>query len=888
MTGLLAASAVVSAAFTGITASAAESTERIEVVPAIEYKATIFTLDDYILAVKRTAHTNEEIKQALAAAENYVPSVDNSKLKYFPEIGNQGSIGSCVAWSGVYYQFTHEVNKALDRAASKETTFQPMFIYNLYIGCNQPSFLENLLNSTGCAPVSMVEDTQNDKTWSAEYDIWREATNYRISSHMGVAGVGEKGREITSVDDPDLDAIKAILRNGDVLSYSGFINTYVWDKVAAAPGVDQDIVGELLVTKTVGRANSSHMLTVVGYNDNIWCDLNKNGKVDAGEKGALKVANSWGSSKPFFWVAYDALNEKSSVEGVVSESNRLTSMSGFMKLNVSKDFGTSRIFFKYTLNSDNRTDSYIEINAKRRSDGVTLVRKVNPYAYNSYEKATCQRLNYKGEKGFCDGSMLVDLNNIIKDIDSNTLNDYEWSFRFVDKGADTSATTVKEAYIIDENTGKRYDLDIQYPFQINKSEKTAAVKNYYNFTKLYVPAANTLTVGSDLKFTFKTANETYGDTPIKYTMTVSKDGKQIFSKQHKASSIDRQKGSSVIKGSWKPTATGTYKITITGTDASGVTASRSAEFRVYNKQLAIRSIELDKGKYIDPLTTVKITPVVTGGTAPYTYSYYYVKGGKTYKISENTKSSSKTKKFGANTGKYSVIVKVTDSKGNVAKAAQCIVVNQPQVTKFVYNKKEGKVGESIYVRADANYVPDVIKDTEYVYTVERGGIKETLPYSDPNWPNQVVWKPKEAGTYNITCSIKYGDKILGSKTVAYEVAPAQAATRRINVNVITYICNETSASNYYVHYWGGKGGSGDVKCTALSTTKKKDVGYWGSAQTFQQFIADIPADATGYKFHIGSRWFPAGSDSAGDGKTSTTNTAYIFNYDNDKVIYTKE
>ena len=865
---------------------AAPSAEKVGTLPTLGYEEMIYSLEDYILALKRTYINNDELKQALAAAERNDSYVDNSKLKYFPKIGDQGSIGSCVAWSCIYYQFTHEVNKALDRAATDETTFQPMFLYNIYNGCNQARHIENLLFSTGCAPVSMVRDTQNDKNWNTEYDIWREATNYRICNYFSFPVIGEKGIYVSSVDDPDIAAMKAALRAGDILSFPGPIAEYKKEKVVAAPGVDESIVGEEIVVKTLGTGIANHMMTVVGYNDNIWVDHNKNGKVDQGELGAFKIANQYGEkrhSNGFFWVSYDAMNEKSMVEGVVSESNRRRTIGGCGRFVVSKDYGTSRIYLKYTLNSDNRADGYAEITAVNNTNGTKYVRQINPYQYSDYQRASNQKLNYKGETGFCDGAMLTDLNTIIPDINSDNFNDYTWSVRFVDRGVDKTALTVKEAMIVDENNGKTYELDTQFPFQLNGSDKTVFFKNYYHFSKLYVPDASTLVVDNELKFTFKTANETYGTTPIKYAMVIAKDGKQVFSKLHKAIAVDKAKGSSVIKGTWKPTQTGNYTITIIGTDASGVTATRSAAFHVYNKQLAVRTINIDKGKYIDQYDTIKMTPFVTGGTAPYTYSYYYIKGGKTVTIVENTKNSTKSKKFNYKTGKYTLLVKVKDAKGTVAQATQCVSVTPSRVVNFVYNKQDGKVGDSIYIRSDINYLPEGIKSNEYIYTVEKDGKTEELKYSDPKWPDQVVWKPTQSGTYKITCTVKVGSNVVTTGSTTYEVGGTQVAgMRQINVNVITYVCNSTNPNNYYIHYWGGKSGTGDVKCTALNTTTTRNVGFWSSAQTFKQFTANIPEDATGFKFHIGDRWFGT------DGSTATQNTVYAFNYDYDRCVYTKQ
>ncbi len=865
---------------------AAPSAEKVGTLPTLGYEEMIYSLEDYILALKRTYINNDELKQALAAAERNDSYVDNSKLKYFPKIGDQGSIGSCVAWSCIYYQFTHEVNKALDRAATDETTFQPMFLYNIYNGCNQARHIENLLFSTGCAPVSMVRDTQNDKNWNTEYDIWREVTNYRICNYLSFPVIGEKGIYVSSVDDPDIAAMKAALRAGDILSFPGPIAEYKKEKVVAALGVDESIVGEEIVVKTLGTGIANHMMTVVGYNDNIWVDHNKNGKVDQGELGAFKIANQYGEkrhSNGFFWVSYDAMNEKSMVEGVVSESNRRRTIGGCGRFVVSKDYGTSRIYLKYTLNSDNRADGYAEITAVNNTNGTKYVRQINPYQYSDYQRASNQKLNYKGETGFCDGAMLTDLNTIIPDINSDNFNDYTWSVRFVDRGVDKTALTVKEAMIVDENNGKTYELDTQFPFQLNGSDKTVFFKNYYHFSKLYVPDASTLVVDNELKFTFKTANETYGTTPIKYAMVIAKDGKQVFSKLHKAIAVDKAKGSSVIKGTWKPAQTGNYTITIIGTDASGVTATRSAAFHVYNKQLAVRTINIDKGKYIDQYDTIKMTPFVTGGTAPYTYSYYYIKGGKTVTIVENTKNSTKSKKFNYKTGKYTLLVKVKDAKGTVAQATQCVSVTPSRVVNFVYNKQDGKVGDSIYIRSDINYLPEGIKSNEYIYTVEKDGKTEELKYSDPKWPDQVVWKPTQSGMYKITCTVKVGSNVVTTGSTTYEVGGTQVAgMRQINVNVITYVCNSTNPNNYYIHYWGGKSGTGDVKCTALNTTTTRNVGFWSSAQTFKQFTANIPEDATGFKFHIGDRWFGT------DGSTATQNTVYAFNYDYDRCVYTKQ
>lgn len=106
--------------------------------------------------------------------------------------------------------------------------------------------------------------------------------------------------------------------------------------------------------------------------------------------------------------------------------------------------------------------------------------------------------------------------------------------------------------------------------------------------------------------------------------------------------------------------------------------------------------------------------------------------------------------------------------------------------------------------------------------------------------------------------------------------------RRINVFVISYVSNSTNSSNYQLRYWGGKTGAKDAKCSDSQQIKTKNVGFLSSSQTFRQFTAYIPIDSTGFKFHIGDRWFGT------DGSVSAHNSVYVFNYDYDRCLYTKE
>jgi hypothetical protein len=127
-----------------------------------------------------------------------------------------------------------------------------------------------------------------------------------------------------------LDDVKAVLANGYVVGFQSHSpwnhNGWVKKTVGNDPATSADdaFVGEDISICTV-KQDWGHAMTVVGYNDDIWCDINANGTVDPGEKGALKIANSWGSywsNNGFAWVAYDALSNHTAVTGVTDPTDR--------------------------------------------------------------------------------------------------------------------------------------------------------------------------------------------------------------------------------------------------------------------------------------------------------------------------------------------------------------------------------------------------------------------------------------------------------------------------------------------------------------------------------------------------------------------------------------
>ncbi len=258
--------------------------------------------------------------------------VDNSALPSFPLIRNQGSIGSCASFSSTYTVATHMlglVRGTNSRNATDNTTkLSPKFIYTLVnegedagstiegnfealIRFGAPSWSAWPYLGDGSNPANYLE-------WPLTADVWRDAAKNRLYQSGVVANIDT---------DAGLQNLKAMLANGYLLLFGTDIYGWEFTTFSNDPGtaLDNDLAGKRVCWR-VQRYPSGHAMTIVGYDDNVWTDINRNGVVDAGEKGALKIANSWGTSWEdggYVWIAYDALLDASKVSGV-SNAGRAT------------------------------------------------------------------------------------------------------------------------------------------------------------------------------------------------------------------------------------------------------------------------------------------------------------------------------------------------------------------------------------------------------------------------------------------------------------------------------------------------------------------------------------------------------------------------------------
>ncbi len=470
-------------------------------------------------------------KRAMAAspAGSSLPdSVDNTtneNARFFPPIDTQGSIGSCCAWATTYYQYTYMVNKARGISASSVNKYSPTWTYNLVnngsnSGC-MPYEVYEAIKTMGAAKATDVKiqtskyTPSNYLSWHATDDVWAKALENRLTdysffkttvttdygySYQSTYPVNPSGTPVTSNKDSDLDAMKTALSNGDILCFITYVNS--WDyktiKESTDPGVDNSFVGDIAASVCDGY-DGCHEMTIVGYNDNIWIDINNNDRVDSGEMGAFKIVNSWGTSyrnKGFCWVAYDALNEKSAVSGVTNGEERECIFDYVSTIKVDDKDYSSDMYLRCELNSANRYETVTEVTATNKATGETTVKEISPYGINNYAFASTndRSYNYLGKTGACDGVLYFDLNNVVEDLSVYNINDYNWTVKVYDKEADSSELVINSLKIVDYSDSTEYDITNGQTYTLND--------NYCSFSlgDIVFPFAVSMKVSPKMNF----------------------------------------------------------------------------------------------------------------------------------------------------------------------------------------------------------------------------------------------------------------------------------------------------------------------------------------------------------------------------------------------------
>lgn len=255
----------------------------------------------------RMTHSYQQSKTSLPQ------SVDNSVHPYWRNIFWQAGC-SCGQASSEGYVYTYEINRKRDLDATLDANrYAYSFTYNfLNIGntvCGA-SFIEShdIIREAGIPNLPTNNGVMTDgpmKKWLTGYDKYYQSMHNRINNVYAIHAGTPEG----------LDVLKHWLYDHlEGSPYGGmafFYANHVYEPAVIPEGYPE--AGKHIIT---GFSNTSHAMSIVGYNDEVQYDYNgdgictnhlditNDGIVDMRdwEIGAFKIANSFnGNNSPIIW-----------------------------------------------------------------------------------------------------------------------------------------------------------------------------------------------------------------------------------------------------------------------------------------------------------------------------------------------------------------------------------------------------------------------------------------------------------------------------------------------------------------------------------------------------------------------------------------------------------
>ena len=461
--------------------------KRIRVIAALLAMGVVCTTGNITSKASSVDKSNE---QTVEVVEETVPladeatgngelatKVDNSQNIYFPPIIEQGKYNSCASWAMTYYQTTYEFCKARNLDASDPANqMSPVFTYNLTNnGKNEGTYFSDVakvLKEVGTIsmqelPANTVNGDMPIGNISANSDIWRRAHKNRIEEYVDVfdgnADRMSNSTPITSANDEDLEEIKTALNQGYILTASTPGNKWKYKTIESNPSVpgNEPYVGEQIMTLCDREGYRGHRITIVGYNDEIWVDINENGTIDEGEYGAFKIANTRGTeygNDGYMWISYDTLNIISSVYSNsaidLGYENREPSLIdiGYVKVDANKQASPYTLEFEATTKNANGIGIVVTATAKEGNRNLSVY---TPSPFKRSLAIGLGEVNFEGGTDEVKGSFSIALDNLFKDIDTKDLENYEWHVK-LSNHSNEDTLLYSNIKILDSNLNEVY------------------------------------------------------------------------------------------------------------------------------------------------------------------------------------------------------------------------------------------------------------------------------------------------------------------------------------------------------------------------------------------------------------------------------------------------
>lgn len=404
---------------------------------------------------------NVEIIGSAISSDDLPISVDNSKLDCFPPIRDQKPLGSCASFSTTYYAMTHMT--ALARGWNEKDNddnsikFSPKWTYNMANGGKDEGTsiygVYQVLSGIGAATWEDVPYNSNYTEWQVDKDIWIKALGNK-ADRFGV---------IKDIDtDTGLNNLKMLLTDGYVLNFTTGLDSWKFSTVKDDPSdsADDSYKNSRVCYWTDGKLGP-HAMTIVGYNDSLWVDINNNGTVDNGEKGALRIANSWGTSwedSGFSWIAYDAVRKVSAVRGGPGTSREQAVLGGQATWLTAKKEYKPKLLAELTVSHSKRNQMSISIGY---SDITSTIPDKDLASILSSRGG---ELGFKGTQDKVSTTFVLDYTDLIDSNDLYMDGKKRWYLKIGDSKEDDSPLMLSDFRLINPNTGEIINSDLGYSF----------------------------------------------------------------------------------------------------------------------------------------------------------------------------------------------------------------------------------------------------------------------------------------------------------------------------------------------------------------------------------------------------------------------------------------
>ncbi len=741
-----------------------------------------------IQEISAKAEENEEAaeERICAAIEeqatgNLPAFVDNStgnNGKYFPPIGDQGQIGSCLTWADKYYNKTYMFNRYFDRAADETNTFSPKW------GFANVGWLK------GCVTIDRCPITDfTNPSHMCGHDFYADCEADYMQVEMGATDANlyvqsgktlqQKDLNIDGVNSSDIAVIKKSLADGSILELGTYAYWFNYSTIDGSLNAEnKKYTGESIIVACANKSDAdkgSHAMSIVGYDDNIGVDLNHNGKLEKGEMGAFKVANSWGAgwkNKGFVWMAYDSFNKVSKYSGIGTGTgeSRISIADYIAELIIEEDrmekysnHSEPDRYYKAVCKTDKKNVKLYNFNDKGHLQAGNLI-VMGPNGYKD-------DVNYRGKTGeFCE------VTKILETVNYNTKKDelYIWNTD------DNSPITLNELVFVDNIQKKAYKIKTNIS-NIEKG-KIVTIENTQGIREEipYISNMN-VTFANGIISVNAAANDTAGS--MKYALSFESEATN-----DSGSLAQNTTGKFTIT----PKASGWYRVKLTATDKNGKTNTKTKLIKVIVRNLTFKKLAWDisgTASDINVKRTVKATVNSSdGNTSDITYKFTQTYNGTETVLKDYSKNASYAwtpKK----TGKYTINVYAKAPNAKEVKKSVTYTINKKPTATIKYASNDFSVGKEISATVTISGGSGTKKLTALSATGGNYSYTAQIKYFNING-NTVTWTPDMDGDYTLQATIQ--------DAAGYTLV--NLGTLSVTSKKVELYYNNSSWNNANVHY----------------------------------------------------------------------------------------